>query len=704
MAKPELNPFIAPSDPDGLIAWLEKKREANKGRVSDLMMRQNLAFVLGHQWIIWDDRQNRFRRPSNHRGNPNAPVRITANKIGSLVERAIAKLTKSAPIPETRPVTDDESDIDAAKVGSRILDSELYRLDWDPFLTSFWFWPATLGFSYVYVYWDPKKGKSVGQYTPQDGEPVDVFQGELCLEEVPAFELTVDPNAKSMEDARWAIRTTAMTREAVWEKFGKLVQGADTGRSLADDVFSLVSDDRAPSASKSDDFVKVHQYWLRPGGRSNPAGMVVTWAGKTILEGPTHFPYQHGRLPFIQANMLPGIGTREGRTWVTDLIPLQIDYNDARSREATIRRTLTPKIVAPTGSIDPRRVTSRVEVIDYAPTGAPPQVMIPDSGWMAQFEAGMQRADQEMGDRAGQQDVSRGSAPSASMPAAAILALQEADDTRLAISAKELASFVKQVGWQILQLVRQFWAEERIVRTWSEDGDLEVTHFTGADVGRNLDVHVSSESALPKSKAARAQLALQLAQQGLAPFTDPRVLIRLLDLPGTDFLADNLNRDARKAHRENGVMMHGQTPEVHPFDNHMVHLEEHHNEMKEAWYSEAQPTDPRRVAFDGHVAAHMELALGQLGVPTPPGTPQTHNVVPPTAPGGGPGPGAATPLYTSPTTGKPSDPVQVAAGQQPSSIAFGPSQIRQAAGIGGAGQPGQVPGVHPDAQAASMGK
>lgn len=688
------NPFLVPTDPEAMIAWLERKRESGKGTVPDTQLRQNLSFMLGHQWIVWNGQTGRFDRPRAHTGSGPAPVRITANKIGSLVERAIAKLTRSAPLPEARPVSDSEDDIATAKVSTRIIDHELYRADWDSYLTSFYFWVATLGWSYLQVLWDPQAGKVAGSI---DG--VTAHQGEVTIEAVPAFELAVDPNAKSMKDARWAVRTTSMTKEAVWEKWGKVPQGGEGGRSLADDVYSLADEGSGQLGRKSkdtSDSVLVHQLWMRPGSRASSEGMVVTWSGKTILEGPATYPYEHGRLPFIQWNLLPGVGTREGRTWVTDLIPLQVDYNDARSREAKIRRQLTPKILAPTGSIDPRRVSNNVEIIDYAPTGSAPSWSIPDSGWLAQFEEGMNRADQEMGDRAGQQDVSAGKAPTASMPAAAILALQEADDTRLAISAKELATGIRETGWHVLQLVRQFWTEERVVRTWSDDGDLEVQRFTGSDVSQALDIHVSAESALPKSKAARAQLAVELWTNGV--ITDPRLYVRLLDIPGTSFVSESFNIDAKQAHRENGKLRRGQQVAIQVFHNHMIHLEEHGKVMKEAWYEEAEETDPAKVAFDAHYAAHLESALGQLGVPTPPGTPQTHDLTAGMSPGGGVGAD-----YLDPMTGKPSDPTRVAAGQEPSSLSRGPKNIRKAAGIGGAGQQGQVPGIDPQTQAAQTG-
>ena len=152
---------------------------------------------------------------------------------------------------------------------------------------------------------------------------------------------------------------------------GKVPEGADSTEALSSEG-STNSYSREPSTSdgarREGKFVAVSQLWLRP-GRANPKGLVVTWAGQTLLEEPKPFPYTHGRLPFVPFNVLPAVGEgAAGRTWVSDLIAMQKDYNDARSREAAIRRVMTPKILAAKGQIDPQRLTSRVEVIDRKST------------------------------------------------------------------------------------------------------------------------------------------------------------------------------------------------------------------------------------------------------------------------------------------------------------------------------------------------
>lgn len=690
--------FVPPSgDDEALIAWVETKRKKGKDRIPHVQMRLSMAMVLGHQWAIWDRDRGRFATPITRKSDPNPPVRITANKIGGIVERSVAKLTKEAPMPTLRPTSEDDKDADTAKVGTRLLEHELDRIRWDSKLTEFYLnWVTPLGYSYIHPWWDTSDGPSVGNV-----EDVDIKLGNIRVDLVPGFELAVDPNANEMEEALWAVRTTSWTKEAVWNKWGKYPEAAEYGGSIADDVYALsmtgASDQGATSTSRlnhhNNDFVYVHQFWMRP-CRAVPDGMVLTYCGKTILEKQAKFPYKHGKLPFIQFNMLPGMGTREGRTWVTDLIPLQIDYNDARSREATIRRLLTPKILAPTGSIDPNRVTARVEIITYAPTGDKPQMMIPDSGWMAQFEEGMNRADQEMGDRAGQSDASAGRAP-ASQPAASILALQESDDTKLAISVKQMNAGVEKLGSMLLSLIQQFWNEDRTIRTYSDtDGALEIWHYQKGSVTGAFDVHVASESGVPRSAAARAQLALDLNQRGIPPFTDPMVLMKFIDMSGSDIVMDALNIDTRQAHRENGLLISGVDVEIHPFDKHFVHVVEHANMMKTVDYEQLPPAG--KAIVDAHYEAHMQVIQQLMASQDMVGLQMAGFPM-----GGGGGSSSGGPRETinfKDVAPQQQAQMETQAGLVPPPAA--PQGPAAATGIGGPGQPGHVPGIDTATQVA----
>jgi hypothetical protein len=689
--------FKLPTTDDELISWCESKREQGRAIQPVNQMKLNMAFYLGFQWVTWDHRMRAYRRPTVDIQDPNTPVRISANKIGSLIRSHIAKLTKNVPEPECRPVSNSDDDVSAARVGTRILAHELDRLSWNTELQRFLQWPEVIGWGFMHPWWDADAGDVVGEDEDvKEGEDARVFAGEVQLDIVAPFELGVDPSSikPDLSDATWAIRTTTMTREAAWEKYGKVLTSGGSARSLSQEVHALGAVGQAePSHMSSGEWVNIHQLWMKP-CRSAPQGCVITWAGTEIIDKKMKFPYDHGMLPFVQCSQLPGLGTREGRTTTTDLIPLQTDYNDTLSREATIRRQLTPKLVAAIGQVDPQRLTSRVELLPYMPgvSATPPHLEMPNAAWAQQFELGMNRDEADMADITGLNDASQGKS-AATAAAATTMSLQEADETKLSISATELSRFIEGVGTQVLLLCRQYWQEDRTVRVWSDDNVIEAYRYIGADVDEKLDVHVSSESALPRSKSARAQLMLEL-QARFPGVIDPQTVINFLEVPGTDILTKSLDIDTRKQAREIGQLLQGQNPQVRAFDNHMVHLKVLNDFRKTIDY-ENLPIE-MQAHVDAHAAIHESLVLHQMGIqvptpnPTQDPTALAQGQMAAAGPAGAPGPQAPN--------GPPPGP-----GGQSAGTSSMPSDAAQA-GIGGPGNPGRVPGISLDTEAHLLGR
>jgi hypothetical protein len=691
--------FKIPTEEKGLLQWLETKRSQGKAIQPQNQMKLNMAFYLGYQWVTWDHRMRAYRRPTVDIQDPNTPVRLSANKIGTHVRGHIAKLTKNVPEPQCRPVSNSDDDVSTARVGTRILVHELDRLNWQAELQTFLQWPEVVGWGYVHPWWDADAGDKVGELTGlKEGEDARVFAGDVCMDIVAPFELSVDPSSikSDLSDAHWAIRTTTLTREAAWERWGVVLSGG-SARSLSQEVHSLGAVGQSEPAAQSEDWVNVHQLWMVP-CRAVPKGCVITWSGTSIIDKKMSYPYDHGMLPFIQCNQLPGLGTREGRTTTTDLIPLQTDYNDTLSREATIRRQMTPKLVHAIGQVDPQRITSRFESLPYMPGVAAeaPKLIMPDASWAQQFELGMNRDDRDMGEIVGANDASQGKS-AASAAAATTMALQEADETKLSISATQLASFIEQVGAQILLLCKQYWAEERTVRVWSDDNILEAFRYQGADIDERLDVHISSESTLPRSKAARAQMFMEL-QARFPGLIDAQMLMNMLDVPGADLLTKSLDIDTRKQNREIGQLLLGEYPQVRPYDNHVIHLKVINDFRKSIDY-ENLPLE-MQAHIDAHAAIHESLVLGQMGVQVPTPNPTQDPAALQQAQQAAAGPAANPYNGMGGIGGMPPAP----GGNSPGPPGVNTPSLAQQAGIGGPGNPGRVPGIPLDTEAHLLGR
>lgn len=538
--------FGIPLDPDSyeptmgaeaLISFLEGwHAEGLRARASaSNQAALNIAFYQSRQWVTpGKSDASVLERMDRDLEDPDS-VMLTINKFAEKVDHFNAKLLKSNPQAECRPVSEEEDDIKSAVVGTRLLHAEGHRLKSSELvLPRTYVWVTPAGWAYQQTTWDDEAK-------------------QVSLEIAPHNEVTFDPSTQyyDCERTRWVCRTTALTDRECWERYGRIPSEASKIRTLTEDLQRLASPNPTPGIAK----MAVRQLWLRPGAhRSLPRGLCVTWAGKTILDGPMPWPYTHQtHLPIVQFNCQPPMDTPLGRTPFSDIIDMQIDYNAARSVEADIRRRLVPLLLAVKGSIDPDLLAGLVHIVEYEQYGVEPHYSVPNPNWMAQYEGPMNRADSEMGARVALGPASVGDLAGTS-PGVTALTLQETAAEPLQHSSRELAAALGEQGWQHLMLIKEFWPDKRLVSTFSEQGRPITMYFERADLKDQLDVWVSVESALPRSKAGRAQLALELHKVNPEEFPFRRV-IEMLELPPTDTLVSSYNRQAREAEWENDHMI-----------------------------------------------------------------------------------------------------------------------------------------------------
>lgn len=632
---------LYPETDTALISFLnERWRKGVEFRSgADIRAFWNIAFSHGHQWLYEASgrSETRLSRIPVDADDPNAPVMLTINKVAGYVDRAIAELTENTPGVEVRPVADEDSDWNAAQVGSRISASEDERMELATLLPRLYTWVVPAGWAFLQVTWNAEDGRKVGD--DPDLAKMDVvrelFEGNADADIAPHSEVVMDPMATDAWDARWAIRQAALTSDEVYERWGKMVDKPIGLAVISDQLQQLATS--AARISTGADRIAVRQFWLRPGcSRQYPEGFTFTWAGNTVLEARKAWPYEKmRRIPLIQFNYLPPQGGWWGRTPVSDLIDPQIDYNRARSLEADISSRLIPKVFYPDGSITPDEVSARVEWVPYMAGNQPPTPMVFDPGWFQQHELIMNRTRAEMDERMSQTDASKGMAAGTS-PAAGVMAQQQAASKPYQVPAKEMARGLKHFGWVRLMLVRQYWREDRLVRTWSRAGTLAVDRFKSADLADELDVVVRAESILPRSKAAQAQMAMQLLSSKTPGFT-MRHFFRMVDLPGTDLITEVYDADERHAERENNYMAtkgkkapsppadasDGQAmdafvaklgemglPSVSPRDNHEIHIETHRLHMISPEYERYSPKV--KAIFEAHIATHESILATRM--------------------------------------------------------------------------------------------
>jgi hypothetical protein len=262
-------------------------------------------------------------------------------------------------------------------------------------------------------------------------------------------------------------------------------------------------------------------------------------------------------------------------------------------------------------------------------------------------------------DLSGQGEVSRGRVPSGVRSGIQIAYLQEEDETKLAPTADNIETGCARMASLVLSRISQFWHHERILRYYKRGGEFEVRKFKGADIRGHTDVVPVAGSALPKSKAARQQNAITMAELGMP--LPPKKLSDILEIGQGE--PDEMDLAFAQADRENELMRRGamtkemkaqqevsadpvqgdpaQQAEESPiavpvkaWHNHEAHLERHRRYMMDEEFERLAVDHPDIVRlFDEHVTVHeqalqaqmqakMEQMMALRGMPDgPPGAP-----------------------------------------------------------------------------------
>jgi len=226
--------------------------------------------------------------------------------------------------------------------------------------------------------------------------------------------------------------------------------------------------------------------------------------------------------------------------------------------------------------------------------------------------------------------ITMGKPPPGVTSGRAFLTLQEADDSDLGPFLEMLESSVAQLGWLTIQIIQQFYDEERLLRVSGENNRYRVRAFSGADLTSIVDVEPQSGSAFPWSAVAKQSMMIELAQNIPDLFMDAETGMfdherfrRLLPVGGNEAVGAGSDLDLSEALREEEEfeMWDGSTgeegqpavPIVMPWQNHQVHLRAHGRVMKGAAFQRWEPEN--QSAMVGHwietQTKIIELAMAQ---------------------------------------------------------------------------------------------
>ena len=617
-----------------ILSWVRK----NYRRCKDQRSKQeqqwytNLAFYFGRQNITTVTSQANGTRLYT----PKAPywrARPVINRIRPIIRKELAKMMSSAPTAYVIPASSEDKDMFAAQAGESLWNSIYEAENLSAVFRRAAFWTSITGTGFVKAFWDASKLDEV------NGIP-----GKICFDPETPFHIFVpDLTEEDLEKQPYLIHASMRAVEEAELTYGEYLENPVRATSRSETIMDtgflrLIGADDPPL-----DSVEVIEVWIKPGQfKVFPMGAMITLVGDQLAQFTSGWPYIHGMYPFGMIRHIE-TGSFYGESVITDLIPLQREYNRTRGQIIEAKnRMAKPQLIAPKGSVNPSSITTEPgQVILYRAGFNPPQPL-PLQPLPTYVLQELERIQMDFDDISGQHEVSRGTVPPGVTAATAISFLQEQDDTMLRQTVESLEFAVQKIAKMSLTYVIQYWDTGRMIKVTGTDGSFDVVTLMGADLQNNTDIRVEKDSALPTSRAAKQAFLMDLMKMG---FISPDRGLELMEVGGLNKLYDQINTDRRQAQRENLRMqqLDGETlqiydqmakiydqagginpqtgepappppPPISPnsWDNHAVHIDAH-NAFRKSQTFEALP-DAIKAVFQGHVSLHEKAMQAQMGL------------------------------------------------------------------------------------------
>jgi hypothetical protein len=578
---------------------------------------------------------------------PEHRVRLSINLTQPIVRTEYAKLLKNRPITDCIARSPDKSDLDAARVGDKMLNRYAEKqFNMPKIRREAVMWALTCGLGAIFVDYDDTMLGEIDVLVDPGGNPIFDPQVIKAVQrqwkaKKKAPKTTKIPNGdlrpRALGPMQWGWDfSTSDPNQAQWQYVSETYDVCEVKRRWGVEV--EVNDNVRPNVLEqrileradltntfrnqhfsptSQDLVVVHRLFIKPGHHYFPDGAEIVFTDDKLIDA-TKFPWQHGLLPVVAMGHIPFPGSRYPLSILSQIRDPVLEISKTESQMLENRNLMgnppwiaydyhnLPEIVNKPGL----QIT-----IPWRPNGSDPHpVEMPEMP--AYIQDLPNRIREYVQDIAGQGETSQGRVPPGARSGVAIAYLQEEDDTKLGPTVSELEEMIEGVDWRVLRLFAEKYELPRMVTINRKHSDPEVINFVGTMLAGVTGVEVQAGSGLPRSKAAKQQYILDLFSMGIEQ--DPRKVKDMLELGEGD--PEDWERDMQQAERENERMEKGQQANVKDWYNHQAHIVTHRKFMKSADY-EALPPEMQKI-FEDHDALHQKFLTGvaaaqQQGVPVP---------------------------------------------------------------------------------------
>ncbi len=453
-----------------------------------------------------------------HSKNPGDPEPASAWLLNCIANKH-ADAMDNYPAPNVLPR--EQSDEADAKLLSSVLPAILEACEFEQTYSDVWWYKLKTGTGAYGVFWNPNKQNGLG---------------DIDIRELDLLNLFWEPGIKDIQKSRNLFHVDLFDREVVEAEYPRL-KGKLSGATI--DTTQYVYDDTVDTADK---VAVVDWYYKRrdPGGRTvlhfcKFCGGEVLYASENDPEYRDGGYYDHGKYPVVLDTLFPEAGTPVGFGYVDVCKSPQIfiDKLDQALLKNTVLGARPRFWVRQDGCVNEQEYAdASKDFVHYTGSGNPRESMTPIQVPLLNEYAVTMRTLKidELKETSGNRDFQQGGTSGGITAASAISALQEAGSKLSRDMIKSSYRAHAQIGYLCIDLMRQFYAEERMFRIVGETGRSEYVSFSGRQIGEKpqgdafgvdmgvrlpvFDIKVSAQKSSPFATVAQNERAKELYGMG----------------------------------------------------------------------------------------------------------------------------------------------------------------------------------------------
>lgn len=447
--------------------------------------------------------------------------------------------------PEPAVLPREQGDSDEAKMLSSILPVMLERNDFEKTYSDAWWYKLKTGTACYGVFWNNQREGGMGD--------IDIMQVDI-------LNVFWEPGIKDIQKSRNLFTVELVDNEVLSELYPQTI-GKTGGACI--DVAKYLYDDTVDTSGKS---VVVDWYY-----KKNVNGKYVVhyckFVNNVVLYASQNDPvyrergyYDHGMYPLVFDPLFVEEGTPCGFGYIDIMKDVQM-YID-KLNQIIIKNTM--QAGRRRFFISDNTGINEDEFSDWSREFVHVAGNVDDRNLreitVSQLDSGvinlLYQKIEEIKEISGNRDVSSGGTTKGVTAASAIAALQEAGGKLSRDMIKNSYRAFRQINYLMIELVRQFYDDNRSFRITGEDGTLQFVRYSNESLSQNFlkgkrpvfDIVVKSQKSSPFSKTAQNELAKELFAAGIFnPANSQQALlcIEMMDFEGKSAIADKIRENAQ---------------------------------------------------------------------------------------------------------------------------------------------------------------